>query len=121
MKPKRILLVEDEKPLVKVLTLKLQTEGYEVVNVLDGSAAVEAVKQQHFDLMILDLIMPKKDGFHVLTEIQTMGIKLPILVFSNLGQEEDLEKAKKLGALDYFIKSNIPLSEVVEKVKFYLH
>lgn len=117
MNPKKILLVEDEKALSNVLTLKLDSAGYKTTVAYDGEQALEEIGKQQFDLIILDLIMPKKDGFAVLGELGKMGNIIPIIVLSNLGQEEDLKRAKALGAADYFIKSDSPLTEIIEKVE----
>lgn len=117
---KKILIVEDEKPLARVLSLKLNSAGYQVVIAYDGKEALAILSKQTFDLIILDLIMPKEDGFQVLQKIKDMGIKMPIIVSSNLSQIEDVKRAKQLGALDYFVKSDTTLVNVVEKVKQYL-
>ena len=114
---KRILIVEDEKPLARVLENKLVHIGFEVKSVFDGEAALSLLAQEKFDLIVLDLVMPKTDGFGVLAKLKTFNIQTPVIVTSNLSQEEDLKKAKELGAKDYFIKSDIPLAEIVERVK----
>jgi DNA-binding response OmpR family regulator len=117
MNGKRILIAEDEKPMANALSLKLGSVGFEVTLVYDGESAISAVKTSPFDLILLDLVMPVKDGFYVLTELAKLKITTPVIVSSNLSQEEDIKRAKELGARDYFIKSDITLSEIVEKVK----
>lgn len=117
MTPKRILIVEDEKPMANALSLKLQSAGFKTHIANDGEAALTAIKEGRFDLIILDLVMPKKDGFAVLEELGKMNITTPVLVASNLGQEEDKQKAKQLGASDYFIKSDTTLAAIIEQVK----
>jgi len=117
---KKILITEDEKPLAKALELKLQKEGFDAKAVFDGAEAVAELKRQKYDLMLLDLVMPNQDGFATLEAIKNAGIKLPIIVSSNLSQEEDMKRAKELGAVDYFIKSDTPLTEVVSSIKKYL-
>jgi DNA-binding response OmpR family regulator len=114
---KKILIAEDEKPLAEALALKLGHAGYETVRAEDGEKAVELILAGGIDLIILDLIMPKVDGFGVLEEMKEKGISIPVIVASNLSQKEDEAKAKTLGATDYFIKSDVPISELVEKVK----
>ena len=117
---KKILIVEDEKPLARVMSLKLSSAGYQTSVSFDGEQALEILSKESFDLIILDLVMPKKDGYFVLSELKRLNIKIPVIVASNLGQQEDIEKAKKLGAVDYFVKSDITLVEMVNKVKQYL-
>lgn len=117
---KKILIVEDEKPLARVMSLKLNSAGYQTVVLFDGEQALGVLSKESFDLIILDLVMPNKDGYFVLTELKRLNTKIPVIVASNLGQEEDIKKAKKLGALDYFVKSDVTLVEMVNKVKQYL-
>jgi len=117
---KNILIVEDEKPLARIMSLKLNSAGYLTTPVFGGEEALIAIQKANFDLIILDLIMPKIDGIQVLSELKKAGIKTPVIVASNLSQREDIEKAKKLGAVDYFIKSDVTLAEMVGIVKQYL-
>ena len=112
-KAKKILIIEDEKALSRALSLKLQSEGFEVEVANDGELGLAAIKKFKPNLIILDLVMPKFDGFEVLAKIK--GKK--VVVISNLSQDEDIEKAKKLGAKEYFIKSNVSLVDVVNKIK----
>lgn len=114
---KKILIAEDEKPLAEALALKLGHEGFETIHAEDGEKAIELILVGGIDLVILDLVMPKVDGFGVLEEMKEKGIKIPVIVASNLSQKEDKTKAKSLGATDYFIKSDVPISELVNKVK----
>ena len=114
---KKILVTEDDKPLAKALELKLGHSGFDVTVAYDGDAAIELLKKEKFDLAILDLMLPKKNGFQVLEELQSQGIKIPVIVLSNLSQQEDLKRVKDLGATNYFVKSNTPINDVVEQVK----
>jgi len=116
---KKILVVEDDNFLANVYRIKLKKAGFEITIATDGAEALEKIKSQNFDLIILDLIIPKIDGFGVLTEIRSQEKykKLPILVASNLGQVEDLNRAMKLGANDFVIKSDTPLNSLIEKIK----
>ena len=91
---KRILLIEDEKPLSHALKLKLSHEGYDVTVAEDGEAGLNAATAQFFDLILIDIIMPKMDGFAVLAKLKEKGATQKIVVLSNLGQQEDIEKAK---------------------------
>ena len=117
---KKILIVDDERPLAKALELKLGHEDFEAHAVFNGTEAIHALKKDKFDLVLLDLIMPEEDGFSVLEQIVKLKIKTSVIVSSNLSQQEDLERAKSLGAIDYFVKSDTTLAEIVEKVKQHL-
>jgi len=118
----KILLVEDDKFISRAFRDGLTRAGFEVVQALDGVEALEKVKTDAPDLMLLDLIMPTKNGFDVLEEISAKKLKkFPIIILSNLGQELDIKKAKEFEADDYLIKSNVTLKEVVEKVKSHLN
>lgn len=119
-KQKKVLIVEDERPLVRALELKLKTAGFLTKGVFDGAQALEELKQEKYDLILLDLVMPNTDGFAVLEELQSRKNHTPIIVTSNLGQEEDFNRAKKLGAKDYFIKSNTSLAELVKQIQTHL-
>jgi DNA-binding response OmpR family regulator len=117
MTPKKILIVEDEKPMANALDLKLRSAGFETTLVYDGQSAVNAAQASRFDLIILDLVLPKKDGFFVLDELKKLKITTPVIVSSNLSQDEDIKRAHELGATGYFIKSDTTLAEIVEKIK----
>lgn len=115
--PKKILIVEDEKPMANALVLKLRSVGFETMLVYDGESAVNAAKASPFSLIILDLVLPKKDGFFVLGELKRLKITTPVIISSNLSQDEDVKRAKVLGAIGYFIKSDTTLAEIVDKIK----
>ena len=119
-KVKKVLIVEDEKPLSNVLQLKLNEEGMETQTAYDGEEAVRKIEANGYDLVLLDLILPVKDGFEVLKELQEKNIKVPIIVVSNLGQEEDIEKTRKLGVKGYLVKANSTLDDIVKVVKKFL-
>ena len=114
----KILIVEDEHPLAHALELKFSQEGYEVVITPDGEDGLKTANAETFDMILLDLIMPKMDGF---TFMEQMKKKTPVIILSNLGQDEDKERAKKLGAAGYFVKSNTPITEIITAVKTLLH
>ena len=114
---KKILIAEDERPMARALVLKLKSEGFEAEAVYDGLEVVAVLEKQKYDLLLLDLIMPKLDGFGVLKALKEKKISVPIIVTSNLSQEEDAQKAKSLGAIDYLIKSDTSLAKIVERVK----
>ena len=115
--PVRILVVEDEKPLAKALSLKLTTAGFAVSVAYDGQEAVGLLASEQFGLMILDLIMPRMDGFGVLAWLQQQGKQIKVIVLTNLGQGEDINKIKDMGVTDYFVKANISLGELVDHIK----
>src|SRR5262245_27440864 len=102
---RKILIAEDEKPLSKALQLKFTSAGFTVTPAFNGEEVLELLKKEKFDLMLLDLMMPKLDGFSVLEELKRGDIKLPVIVTSNLSQPEDMKRVKELGAVDFLIKS----------------
>lgn len=117
MNKKKILILEDEKPLAHALELKLTHEGFEVTTTDNGETGVNLITKEKFDLILTDLIIPGIDGFGVLEALKTKKIKVPVIVMTNLNQEDDKKKAYDLGAVNFFVKSNSPLSEIVEGVK----
>ena len=119
--PKKILIVEDEKPMARALELKLNKSGFEAKALFNGEEALKILETEKFDLILLDLVMPKVDGFAVLTALKEREIETPIIVTSNLSQEEDFKRAKELGAKDYFVKSDTPIADIVEHIKKFLN
>ncbi len=119
MNKKKVLVIEDDKSMQGIYKTKLQQEGYEVIQALDGEEGVKKSKTEKPDLIILDLILPKIDGFEVLKKIKankkTSGIS--VIILSNLGQKEDLEKGLALGADDYLIKAMHPITDVLLKIR----
>ena len=118
---KKILVGEDEKAIASALEHKLEFEGFDVVLAGDGEEVLKAIEKDKFDLLLLDLIMPKMDGFAVLKELKEKQIKLPVIITSNLGQEEDKKRVKELGVSDYLIKSNVSIMDIVLKIKEFLN
>ena len=114
---KKILILEDEKPLAHALELKLTHEGFEVVTTDNGELGLSLLEKEKFDLVLSDLIIPGVDGFGVLETIKNKKMKVPVIVMTNLNQEEDKQRAFDLGAVEFFVKSNSTLSEIVEGVK----
>jgi DNA-binding response OmpR family regulator len=114
---KKILIVEDEKPLAHALELKMQREGYEVTTALTGQDGLNLALTGNFSLILLDLIMPQLDGFAVLQGMREKNIQSSVIVLSNLGQDEDQKKAKELGAVEYYVKANTPISQIVQRIK----
>lgn len=114
---KKILIIEDEKPLAHALELKLSHEGFDIVATSSGAEALTLLSDGAFDLVLTDLIIPGVDGFKVLETIQEKKMKIPVIVMTNLNQEEDRKRASDLGASEFFVKSNSPISLIVETVK----
>jgi DNA-binding response OmpR family regulator len=117
-----ILVVEDEDFLARVLRDNLTLEGYEIDVATDGEQALEKIRAKQPSLILLDLLLPKKDGFQVLEELKANpDLKLiPVVVLSNLGSDADIKRALAIGADDYFVKSQHPIAEVVERVRKYV-
>ena len=116
---KTILLIEDEPTLQKTLSLALTQEGYEVKSALDGEIGLRLARESRPDLILLDLILPKLDGFEVLDELKKDDATkdVPVIVLTNLESTQDIEKALALGATNYLVKANYDLKDVIEKVK----
>lgn len=115
----KVLLVEDDKMIIDMYTLKFTQEGYEVVQAENGKDAVALAKTVNPDIILLDIILPQMDGFSVLKEIKAdPNVKdVPVILLTNLGQDGDVKKGLELGATDYLIKANYTPSQVVDKVK----
>lgn len=115
---RKILVVEDDKFLVNAYRVKLQKAGFEIKIALDGNEAINILSEFTPDLVILDLVMPVKDGFATLSEIKSSSKwkNIPVLIASNLGQKEDIERGMALGAVDYIVKTDLSLDELVKKV-----
>lgn len=115
---KKILVVEDEKTLSDIVCEKLEEEGFSAEKALDGQAAVDYFREKKTaDLILLDILLPKKDGFTALKEINDMGVKVPVIVFSNFMHDEEEEKARALGAKAFLVKAAFSTAEVVTKIK----
>lgn len=117
--PKVILFIEDESALQKTVGEIVRKEGYEMISALDGDLGINLAKAKKPDLILLDLILPKKDGFDVLSNLkQSPETKsIPIIVLTNLGEMENIDKAIELGATTYLVKSDYTLKEILEKIK----
>jgi two-component system alkaline phosphatase synthesis response regulator PhoP len=113
-----ILLIEDDRYLSKAADLALSRHGYKVVTGRNGEEGLQLANEISPDLILLDLIMPKMQGFEVLKnlKLRESTARIPVLVMSNLGQEEDRKQAMEGGAVDYLIKANITTSELALKV-----
>jgi len=118
----KILLAEDDHALSNAYNNGLTQAGFDVVLATDGKEAIEKIKSEKPDLVLLDIMMPNKNGFEVLEEIKKDDSlqSISVIILSNLGQESDINKGKELGALDHLVKSDLSMQELVEKVKYYL-
>ncbi len=117
---KKILIIEDEKPMARALELKLAHAGFEAISVPNGEKGLEMLEQQSFSLILLDLVMPQMDGFKVLETLRKKKIETPVMVLTNLSQDDDEKRVKALGAKEFFIKSDTPIAAIVEKVAQFL-
>ena len=116
---KKILFIEDESALQKTFGDILKQEGYEMLSALDGETGLRLAKTENPDLVLLDLVLPKKHGFEVLQALKEDASTrdIPIIVLTNLEGTGDVEKALELGATTYLIKASYTLEEVVAKIK----
>jgi putative two-component system response regulator len=117
-----VLVVEDDPFYSKIYKTKLAREQIDSEIVSNGNAALQAVKKLRPGLILLDLIMPGKDGFETLGELKADKAteNIPVIVLSNLSQEEDIKRILALGAVEYLVKANVPIQAVVDKVKHHL-
>ena len=115
----QILIIEDDRFLSSILKGRLEKEGFMVLQAYDGEEGLNVLRQGKPDLILLDLIMPKMSGFEVLQAISTDPelSSVPVMIASNLGQDSDIEKAKSLGAIDYYVKVRTSIDELAQIVK----
>ncbi|OGZ99857.1 MAG: hypothetical protein A3C07_00420 [Candidatus Sungbacteria bacterium RIFCSPHIGHO2_02_FULL_47_11] len=118
----KILFIEDESTLQRAVSHTLSEEGFQVFSALDGEAGLKLAKGEKPNLILLDLILPKKDGFAVLEELakDPATAAIPVVILSNLENSTDVERALKAGARTYLVKTNYKLVEVIEKIKQHL-
>jgi DNA-binding response OmpR family regulator len=116
---KKIFIVEDDAFLMKAYQIKFEKEGIEVMTAMDGKDAIGMLKETPPSVIMLDLMLPGASGFDVLSAIRkdAKWKDVPVIILSNLGQSQDVEKAKGLGIADYIIKANTRINDIVEKVK----
>lgn len=116
---KKILFIEDEATLQETLGSVLKQTGYEVINALNGETGLRLAKSEKPDLILLDLIMPKLNGFEVLKRLADDGETkdIPVIVLTNMEEMKDINKAIELGAKTYLVKTEYDLEEVISKVK----
>ena len=118
----KILFIEDDPLIIKIYTTRLTADGYQVLSAENGADGITLAEKELPDLIVLDIMMPKVDGFGVLQKLRSHPqLKdKPILVYSNLAQEEELNRARQLGATEFIVKANLSPTEMVAKIKQYL-
>jgi CheY-like chemotaxis protein len=116
---KRILLAEDDRVLRKAAEVTLKRHGFSVLTAADGEAALEMARAEAPDLVLLDLIMPKLQGFEVLRRLKQDPAteRIPVIVLSNLGQPSDVQAAMEAGAVGYFVKADLSLQALAQRVE----
>ena len=118
-KQKKILIVDDDEFLLDMYATKFKGAGFEVDIAQDGETVLEKMKKNAYQVILLDVVMPQLDGFELLRRLrkEKKNIKETLIVYlTNLGQREDIDKAKSLGANDFLIKANFTLDDVIEKI-----
>jgi len=115
---RKILIIEDDTFLQDLEANKLKKDNYEIITASTGNEALEKINTPDIDLILLDLILPGVDGFDILKKIkETENLKkIPVIVFSNLSEDKDIERADKLGAAQFMVKSNFSLDELSERI-----
>ena len=116
---KKILIVEDDRFLRELIARKVIDEGFDVSEAIGGEEGIKKIKEEKPDMVLLDLILPGIDGFEVLSRMKQDSAlsSIPVIILSNLGQKEDIDKGMKLGANDYLIKAHFTPGEIIEKIK----
>ena len=114
-----VLLVEDDSFLRDLISQKMKKDGFTVIEAVDGEESMKKALTGNPHIILLDLILPGADGFEVLRKLRAEPVtsKVPIIVLSNLGQKEDIEKGIRLGATDYLVKAHNALGEIIDKIK----
>ncbi len=115
----KVLIIEDDKFLSSILKSRLEKDGLAVAQAFDGDEGLTMLKQDRPDLILLDLIMPKVSGFEVLEQISLdpQLSRIPVMIASNLGQDSDIQKAKSLGAVEYYVKVRTTIDDLAKMVK----
>ncbi len=116
---KKILIAEDEFEILKMLTDILTVAGFTVEPAQDGEEVLEKINKDRFDLILLDMQMPKKDGFVVLESLNRQGklSEQKVVILSNIDDDKWIKRAKELGVIDYWLKIDIHLTDLIDKVK----
>ncbi len=116
---KKVLIVEDDQLIFSILSRELSDAGFEVSNAFDGDQAIIVTRERHPDLVLLDILLPQKNGFEVLQILKTdTELKdIPVVILSNLGQPEDIQKGRELGAIDYMVKVEFEPKQIIAKIR----
>lgn len=119
----KVLIIEDDPLILKIYSTRLTTDGYQVVTAEDGKAGLDVFEAEKPDLVVTDVMMPGVDGFGVLEKIRSLewGKNIPVLMYSNLAQEEEVARAHKMGVTEFIVKANISPIDMVTKIKQYLN
>jgi DNA-binding response OmpR family regulator len=115
---RRVLLAEDDRFLRRAAEARLRRHGLEVLTAVDGEEALRIARAERLDLVLLDVVMPKLEGFEVLKLLKAdeATASIPVIVLSNLGQERDVAQAKALGAVAFLVKAHLSLHDLVDRV-----
>lgn len=116
---KNILIIEDDEFFRELIRKGIKPEGFVLLEAGDGEKGLEVMKEKKPDLVLLDLLLPNIDGFEVLlkSKMDPSTSSIPVIILSNLGQREDVERGLKLGAVDYLIKSQVDIDQIISKIK----
>ena len=116
---KQVLIIEDDRFLSSIMKARLDKDGFSVVQAFNGEEAVNFLKQNKPNLIVLDLIMPRVSGFEVLQHISLDPNlnQIPVIILSNLAQESDIKKARELGAVDYFVKIKVSIDDLIKRIE----
>ncbi len=119
---KKLLIVEDDNLISSMYKTKFETDGFEVEVASNGADGLKLAKEKRIDMVLLDVILPQLDGFSVLEELKkdAKTKKIPVIMLTNLGTEEDVAKGKNMGAVDYIVKASMTPTEIEEVIKKYL-
>jgi two-component system, OmpR family, alkaline phosphatase synthesis response regulator PhoP len=119
---KRVLVIEDDVFLQNLEVSNLEKNGFEVVPVSTGEEAMKKIHEPNIDIILLDIVLPDFDGFEILKKIKTDKLikNIPVIIFSNLSDEKDIEKGRELGANEFLVKSNFTLGELIQKINIIL-
>lgn len=117
-KDSTLLLVEDDNFLIDILIQKFENDGYNVLHASEGKEAIRKAHDEDPDIILLDIVLPGMNGFEIIKKLKDdeTTADIPVTFLSNLGQKEDIEKGKKLGAVDFIVKANHSLDEIIDRV-----
>jgi DNA-binding response OmpR family regulator len=118
----KVLIIEDDPLIVKIYSTRLKADGYDVVSAENGEEGIVAALRDKPDLIILDVMMPKVDGFGVLEKLRAdpSFSNIPILMYSNLNNEDEMTRARSMGVTEFLVKANLSPTQMVTKIKQYL-